>query len=203
MGMYPVFADIRGRRVVVVGGGRVAARKVISLIEAEADVTVISPEICEEIHRLNVAGSCVLLRRAYGEGDLNGCVLAFAATDDPHVNQRVVEEAVSSNILVNRADAPAADEPREGTFTVPSVIRRGSLSIAVSTGGIPILTKKMSAYLGRKCYPEIEEEIEELRRERKRIYDKTTQMPQEDRGREVETYLSSKIDSILTKMDRR
>jgi precorrin-2 dehydrogenase/sirohydrochlorin ferrochelatase len=129
---YPVFLDLRGRSVVVVGAGPVAVRKVKGLLEAGAVVTVIAPE--------SITGLPVRQKiRKYRPGDLKGAVLAFTATNDRAVNAQVTAEAKRRHIPVNVADAP-----EEGDFIVPARVRRGRIQIAISTGGeSPRLAKQL------------------------------------------------------------
>lgn len=127
---YPLFVSLAGRRAVVVGGGKVAERKVSTLLEHGADVTVVSPEVTETIARLADEGRVRVERRRYEHGDLAGAFVTFCATDDRAVNEAVFEEASSLNQLVNVVDVPDLCN-----VIVPSVVRRGPLQIAVSTGG--------------------------------------------------------------------
>lgn len=124
--LYPIFLDLSGRRCVVVGGGEVANRKARKLLQARAEVVVISPEVRPELE--SVASE--VHRRPYENGDLEGAHLAFAATDAREVNAAVAWEAKERDIPVN-----VADRPSEGDFALPSTLRRGRLQVAVSTGG--------------------------------------------------------------------
>ena len=133
--LYPLFMDVLGARCTVVGGGGVASRKVRGLLESGASVVVISPEVAPEIEGMDVT----VERRAYRPGDLAGSSLAFAATDSREVNAAVALEAKEGGIPVNVADRPA-----EGDFALPSVLRRGGLQVAVSTGGAsPTLARRI------------------------------------------------------------
>jgi precorrin-2 dehydrogenase/sirohydrochlorin ferrochelatase len=123
---YPVFLDLRGREVLVVGAGQVALRKVRGLVEAEAKVTVVSPQMLAEFEALPVR----LLRRKFRRPDVKTQALVFAATDQRDVNRLVGEIASSKGIPVNIADAPS-----ECGFLVPSRIRQGNVQIAISTSG--------------------------------------------------------------------
>lgn len=123
---YPVFLDVRGKPVVVVGAGKVALRKTRGLLEAGARVTVVAPRCEPEFERLPVT----LLRRAFKPTDLDGAFLAFTATDDREVNRAAARAARARGIPVNVADAR-----EECDFLVPSRLRRGKLQVAVSTGG--------------------------------------------------------------------
>jgi siroheme synthase-like protein len=121
---YPIFLDLRDRPVVVVGGGRVALRKVTGLLEAGARVRVIAPRTAPRLRAYRIE------RRRYRPGDLRGAVLAFAATDDRAVNHAVAGEARRRRIPVN-----VADSVDDCTFLVPARLQRGDLHIAISTSG--------------------------------------------------------------------
>ena len=127
---YALFAQLEGLCVVVVGAGRVAARKVASLLECRAQVRVIAPEAVDEIAEAASLGRIELVSRPYASGDLSGAVLAIAATSDRAVNEAVFAEAQQRSMLVNVVDAPELCN-----FTAPSVLRRGKLQVAVSTSG--------------------------------------------------------------------
>src|SRR5271169_6349004 len=101
--MYPIILELRNRRAVVVGGGPVAERKILGLLEAQADVVCVAPEASEEIERLAASGRLRLLQRTYEEADLEGAFLAFAATDDGRLNGEIVAAARRRGILVNDA----------------------------------------------------------------------------------------------------
>lgn len=127
---YPLTLRIAGLRCVVVGGGAVAARKVRGLIASGADLLVVAPEIGPELAALAEHGTIRVKRRAFEPSDLDGALLAFAATDDRAVNEAVVRAAQARGTIVNVADDPAACN-----FTVPAVVRRGDVTLAISTGG--------------------------------------------------------------------
>jgi siroheme synthase-like protein len=131
MSGYPiVLTGLAGRCCVVVGGGAVAARKAQALVEAGARPVVIGPELGPEVEAMAVAGQVQIERRCYRPGDLAGAALAIAATGDRQVNAAVAEEARQRGVLVNVVDDPALC-----TFTLPAVVRRGDLLVAISTGG--------------------------------------------------------------------
>lgn len=139
MKYYPIFLDIRNKACVVIGGGDVAERKVVSLISAGARVTVVSPEFTVNLVRMGEDGKILLIRRLYQEGDLKGAFLAYAATDEEDINKRVYMEGAKKGILLN-----VVDEPEMCDFIVPSVVKRGALSIAISTGGAsPAFAKRL------------------------------------------------------------
>jgi precorrin-2 dehydrogenase/sirohydrochlorin ferrochelatase len=124
---YPVLLDLAGRTVLVVGGGQVARRKVEGLAAAGARVRVVAPEICPAIRAVE-GTDC--REQAYGAAALDGAALAVAATDDPAVNSQVAADCGPRGVLCN-----VVDVPEQCDFILPSVLRRGPLVIAVSTGG--------------------------------------------------------------------
>jgi precorrin-2 dehydrogenase/sirohydrochlorin ferrochelatase len=163
---HPIFLDLGGQPVVVIGGGKVAERKVVMLLEAGARITVVSPEVSERIETLAGEGRIALWQRAYRTGDLQGCRLAYAATSDSAVNQAVRREASDSGIWLN-----AVDQPDLCDFITPAIVRRGDLTIAVSTNGrCPALARQIREDVEHQYGPEYAEEVERRRqlRDRKR-----------------------------------
>ena len=138
----------------VVGGGGVATRKARKLLQAGAEVVVISPDVHPELANMDVE----ILRRPYEYGDLSGAYLAFAATDSREVNAAVAMEARERGVPINVADLPA-----EGDFAVPSTLRRGRLQVAVSTGGAsPTLARRIRSELEAVFGPEWASVVEEF-----------------------------------------
>jgi siroheme synthase-like protein len=127
---YPISLDVNGKRCVVVGGGEVALRKVNVLLEHEAIVQVISPELCPELEDLFTEGRIMVAKRPYADDDLAGAFVVIAATDDVDTNSKVAVEADKLGVLIN-----VVDTPNLSNFIVPSHLRRGDLTVAVSTGG--------------------------------------------------------------------
>lgn len=143
MRYYPLFLNLEKKSVVVIGGGRVAERKIASLIKGGARVTVVSPRMTSRLTRWKAAGSLDALARPYRRGDLKGALLAFAATDDADVNEAVAREAARRGILFNRADR--ADT---SGFIVPASFSREGVTVAVSTAGkSPALAKALRDHL--------------------------------------------------------
>ena len=151
MKTYPVsLIGLAQRQVVVVGGGAVAARKVATLLEADARVTVISPDLTSELEALVEAGRIAALNRPYREGDLAAALLVIAATDDAEVNRAVWREADRRGCLIN-----VVDDLAHSNFIVPAVVRRGELTLAVSTGGdSPALARRLREQLEAEIGPE-------------------------------------------------
>ena len=136
---YPAFLELTDQPCVVIGGGEVAERKVQGLLECSARVTIISPEVTADIGRLALDGRLNWQARAYVSGDIKGAFLAIAATDQVEVNQAVAEEAGRERVLLN-----VVDVPQLCTFIAPSVVRRGEVTVAISTGGSsPALARKL------------------------------------------------------------
>ncbi len=147
---YPVNLVLTGRPCLVVGGGRVALRKVEGLLACEATVTVVAPEVDEELAALPVT----VLRRPYeaGEAGSGGYRLVITATDDRAVNQAVHDDADAAGVWVN-----SADDPDRCSFTLPAVVRRGPLMLTVATGGhSPAVSSWLRGRLADEYGPEYE-----------------------------------------------
>lgn len=137
---YPLLLDITQRPSIVIGGGRVAERKVVGLLRFNGKVRVISPEITAKIASLQKENRIEVIRRPYEEGDLQEAALCFAATDDRETNQRITEEAHRIGIPVN-----VVDDPQLCSFIVPAIIKRGPIIVSVSTlGHSPSLSKRLA-----------------------------------------------------------
>jgi len=150
MALFPIFLELAGRPCLVVGGGAVAVRKVQGLLQAEASVTVISPTLTGQLAGLLAAGGIEHRPRPYRDGDLGGFVVAFAATDDDAVNAAVAAEGRRAGVWVNSADDPAHCD-----FFLPSLLRRGRLTVAVGTGGgSPALARAVREALEAHLPPE-------------------------------------------------
>lgn len=136
---YPVCLDISNRKCVVVGGGDVAERKVLHLLECGAVVDVVGMKLTDTLKTMADSGRIGWIGTPYEDRFLEGAFLAIGATDRPEVNRRVYEDARQRGVLVNVVDVPACCD-----FIVPSVVRRGDLTLAVSTGGrSPALAKRI------------------------------------------------------------
>ncbi len=143
MDYLPIFINIRQRKCIVIGGGAVAARKISLLRKAGADVHVISPELCDELAQLAEKGAITHVAREFQDGDLEGCALVIAATDDRAVNENISQLANARNLPVN-----VVDNPDLCSFIMPSIIDRSPVQIAVSTGGAsPVLARMIRTRL--------------------------------------------------------
>ena len=140
---YPVFLNLEGRRCVVIGGGQIAAGKVLKLIDSRAKIIVISPGATPAIRDAADRGDIEFNQRMYQAGDLQGAFLAIAATNDRVVNQEIFEEAEKLGVLLN-----AVDDPARCSFIAPSIVERGPVTLAISTGGAsPALARKLREIL--------------------------------------------------------
>lgn len=126
---YPVMLNIANQHVVVIGGGKVAERKIHGLLEAEGKITVVAPAATAGIQQLAAAGKLVWRKKTFSPDDLEDAWIVIAATNNRSVNEAVAKAAKPYQ-LIN-----IADDPERSNFHVPAVIRRGRLTIAVSTGG--------------------------------------------------------------------
>lgn len=165
MRYYPVYLDLRGRPCLVIGGGRVAERKTLSLLEAGAAVTIISPSLTPKLQALFHSGHITHKAKTFEEQDLEAVFLAFAATNSLEVNAVVGRLCRERNVLVNVA-AP----PGESDFIVPSTVTRGHLVMTISTNGVsPALSKKIRTELEEQYGLEYEVFLDEMAGVRKRL----------------------------------
>ncbi len=168
--LYPVFINLENKSCVVVGGGLVAFRKVTSLLEAKARITIISPQLCDVLSSLIDRSEINFLKREFRSGDLANAFLVIAATDDAKINQLVWEEANERDILVNVVDVPSLCN-----FYVPSVMRDYDLAIAISTNGkAPYLSKKLrlklESYFKRLKIGKLITQIDTEKQKLKKLY---------------------------------
>ncbi|MDP2290298.1 MAG: NAD(P)-dependent oxidoreductase [Actinomycetota bacterium] len=160
---YPVFLDLAGVPVLVVGGGVIAFRKAAGLAGAGAVVTVVAPAVVPELAEL----AARVERREYLADDLRGQRLVITATDDPAVNAQVANDAGAVGIWAN-----SADDPQNCSFILPAVARRGLVTVAVSTGGAsPALASHLRTVIARDVLTErVEAAAIELARQRAEIH---------------------------------
>ena len=152
---YFACLDLRGRSCLVVGGGRVGLEKARGLVFADADVTVVAPELEPELRTLPVQ----LVERRYVSTDVDGRWLVVAATPDREVNRRVSRDAERKRVFCN-----VADDPELCSFILPAIHREGAVAIAVSTGGAsPALAQHLRSRIAELVTPQHAELAEELR----------------------------------------
>lgn len=147
---YPVYIQLQGQPCVVIGGGKIAEGKVEGLLAVQAKVTVIAPKITARLHDLVQEKQITYLGREYQTGDLTGAFMVICATDRTEINQAVWQEAAANRQLVNVVD----DTPR-CNFIAPSILRKGDLTIAISTSGkAPALAVRLKERFQRELGPE-------------------------------------------------
>ena len=147
---YPVNLLVAGRRCVVVGAGRVAARKVAGLLDAGAVVHIVAPVVGPEVAAWRDTGRVTVDERPFRPGDLDGAWLATTATPDPAVNAAVYEAGEARRVFVN-----AADDPAHCSFTLVSVVRQGDLVVTIGTGGrSPALVTYLKDHVATEMGPE-------------------------------------------------
>ncbi len=184
----PLFIDLDGRRVVVIGGGAVAERKVRSVLECGAEVTVVAPRLNVGLRELVSGGRISHEERAYRPGDLDGAAAGFVAVDDPEVSVAAAKDAATAGVLVN-----VVDRPELCGFIVPSVLRRGRLTIAVSTGGVsPAWARKIRERLEEEFGEEYARLLEAAARVRRRCLEEIA-----DPARRREVLSGVADDSLL------
>jgi siroheme synthase-like protein len=155
---FPIYLNLTGKRVVVIGGGDVAERKVSSLMSTGAVVTVVSPDLTPELSTRVQSGVIEWKKRSYQHGDCSDAAMVFSATNDPETSRAVWDETTNAGILLNTADQPGLCD-----FIMPAVIRRGDLAIAISTGGgSPALAATLREKLSEIIGPEYEVLLELL-----------------------------------------
>ncbi len=153
--MYPILLNLKNKKVLVIGGGRIAERKVLRLLMAGADIFLTSPSITDYLQELVDEKKLIHIKRKFIKDDLKNIFLVIAATNDEKVNHLVFSEAEKNGILVN-----AADDPDCCSFYVPSIIDRGDLLVAISTHGkspafAKLLRKKLEKYLPEELAKEV------------------------------------------------
>jgi precorrin-2 dehydrogenase/sirohydrochlorin ferrochelatase len=195
--LYPAFIDLRGRRCLVVGGGPVGTEKAEKLVDAGADVRLVSPEITDRLADLLATGAVAEFhRREYRAGDLDDCILVIAATNEAEVNRQVWEDGEARRMLVNVVDVPPLCN-----FIVPSIMRHGELAVAVSTGGAsPVVARAVRQRIEGEIGPEWGELVELLRATREELKLRFLTMP--ERAAAVELLLATDIVDRLAAGDR-
>jgi precorrin-2 dehydrogenase / sirohydrochlorin ferrochelatase len=164
--LFPMFLKLAGRACLVVGAGSVGTPKIEGLLAAGADVTVVAPDATEAVQVWANAGRLLWHARTFELSDLDGAFLVVAATSSNPLNDAVFKEAQRRGVLAN-----VVDDPPRCDFYYPAVVRRGALQIAVSTDGkSPALAQRLRKQFEREFGPVYEDWVEELGRERQRLF---------------------------------
>ena len=166
MSLFPIFLKLDGRRCLVVGAGKVGEPKIESLLNARADVFVISPDATPAVEAWADSGIITWHRRRFQLNDLNGATLVITATASQGVNESVFVEAQRRGILCN-----SVDDPQHCDFFYPAVVRRGDFQVAISTAGnSPALAQRLRSELEKQFGPEYAEWVSELGRVRQELF---------------------------------
>jgi precorrin-2 dehydrogenase / sirohydrochlorin ferrochelatase len=165
MALYPIFLKLEGRKVLVVGGGKVAEEKIYAVLRSATDVTVVAPEVSERIGEWIDRRLVRHIAREYDAGMAKEYFLVIACTDSEAVNRKIYQEAQQAGVLCN-----AVDDPGFCDFYAPAVVSRGDFQIAISTGGnSPALAQRVRKKLERQFGPEYESWVGWLGRMREGI----------------------------------
>lgn len=148
MGYFPFFIDIENKKCVIVGGGKVALRKIKKLLPFNPKITVIAPEICDEIKENNKVN---ILQRNFADSDIENAFMVISATDDNSLNAHIFELCQKNNILIN-----TVDNKEKCGFIFPALVKKENLTVGISTSGkSPIyakfLRKKIESSIDEKC----------------------------------------------------
>jgi len=163
--LFPMFLKLSGRNVLVVGAGNVAQPKIESLLRSKARLRVVAPRAVPQVAAWAHAGRLRWEQRRFRAADLDGALLVIAATSSPHLHERILRLARRRDVLCN-----VVDDPERCDFFYPAVVRRGSLQIAISTGGAsPALAQRLRKELERQFGPEYEAWLEHLRVARREL----------------------------------
>ena len=154
---FPLLLNIRDYSCLVVGGGKVALTKVTSLLNFQVKVTVLAPKICEPLLELQRKRKIKIINKVYAKEYLNDFKIVFCATDNPKINKMVRKDCTEKNILLNVADIPDLCD-----FILPAIVKRGDLTISVSSQGIaPFYTAELRRRLDH-IFPSYYENVIEL-----------------------------------------
>ena len=165
MALFPIYLKLTARRCLVVGAGSIAESKIQSLLDAEADVTVVATRVSPAVRQLADTGDVRLHLREFVDADLDGNFLAVAGTDVPAVNRAVFAGAERRGILVN-----AVDDPPYCDYYFPSIVKRGDLQIAISTAGeSPALAQQLRKELNEQLPRDLGPWLMELGRLRREV----------------------------------
>ena len=144
---YPVILKLKGKQCVIIGGGQVAARKLITLCEAGAVVTAIAPAFCDELVKAATKYPCQLLKNYYKAEYIQQAFIVIAATNDAAINRQITANAP---LLCNNIT-----EPELSNFTVPSSFTQGDITVALATGGMPAFTRMLKKRLQEVISPDM------------------------------------------------
>ncbi len=189
--LFPIFINLRGKKCLIIGGGEVAERKIEDLLQYEAAITIVSPQVTDKIRTWVESGIITYLSREFEEDDINGIFMVFAATNNSLVNQEIAALCRKKDVLLN-----AVDDPLNCDFFIPSILRHNSLVIAVSTEGkSPLYARKIRQDLEKIISEEYGEFVDILGQQREYIKNMVPDI--RDRKRIFQAIVDSDILELL------
>ncbi|MFW6249221.1 MAG: precorrin-2 dehydrogenase/sirohydrochlorin ferrochelatase family protein [Bacteroidota bacterium] len=195
--LYPVNIKLKGKKVIVIGGGIIAEEKIQKLRCAGADITVVSPDLTTKLRELADKGKFVYHCRKYQHGDLMGFFMVIAATNMAPVNEDIYQEGRSYDMLVNCVDDPAFCD-----FYVPAIVQRGKLQVTISSSGsVPFFSKHLRIMLEKKLYRSIGKDLSDLQKVRRNIIDRYREDP-ELKAQKFNEELLPEVEKVLEKIDK-
>lgn len=198
MSWYPVSLNLKGRNCLIVGGGKVAERKLKSLIKAEANVTLIAPKINSILQEMGEVGAFHYLDSKYQANDVNGFFLVIAATNCSKTNAQIGADADAEAILFN-----SANSSEYSNFYPAAATQCGDIQLAVSSNGQnPYLAKKIRKYLEHKFDKSLEDEVMGLGRIRNQLVQEYSGLPEKEKKALMKKQLLAKVEVLLDKIDK-
>ena len=192
---YPAFLRLEGKKCVVIGGGKVAERKILSLLEANAIVVLVSPDATLFLAKLAEEGKITWIKDIFKPDYLEGAWLVFACTNQREVQREVFQACEERKIFCN-----VVDQPDVSSFIVPSVVKRGALTLAISTSGAsPAVSRRLRERLERLFGEEYASYLEFMRRIRELILSKG--LPKEEKERKLQVLALAPLDIYLKNKD--
>ena len=185
MSFFPAYFNLENKKILLVGGGYIALEKLEKLVDFTSDISVISKEVSEDFLKFSTEHNIAIEQRLYEKGDILGYDIIIVATDTVTLHKEIFEESRSTRILVNSVDDTAYCD-----FIFPSYIKRGDLTVSISTSGAsPALAKRLRAYIEKLIHSNIESFLVEMKGLRKT-------MP---KGKERMKFFEEKTDAFISK----
>ena len=185
MSFFPAYFNLDHKKILLVGGGYIALEKLEKLVEFTKDITVVSKEFSEDFFTFATEHNIEMQERPYEKGDIDGFDIVIVATDTTTIHREIFQESRDSRILVNSVDDTAYCD-----FIFPSYVKRGDLTISISTSGAsPALAKRLRAYVEKLIPSNMESFLKEMRGLRKT-------MP---KGKERMKFFEEKTDNFIVK----
>ena len=184
MPLFPAFVSLKGKKILVVGGGKVATRKVEKLLPFGGNITVVAPRVSKKLKKLAREGKIKLKRRRFLTGDLKNAFMVVVAVDDTDLQRKIFNLCQKRGILCN-----SVDSPDYCNFIFPALVVKGDLVVGINTGGkAPALSREVRKLIERSLPEGVETILETLYRERKRL----------PKGRKRQRYLTRLAEELIS-----